>query len=694
MTGKEAILKDLSFKAYYASELSSLRIRGNKGMALCPFHEDKNPSLSIDMETGVFHCFGCDGSGDVFDFHMRVHGLPFADALKDLARFAGNDRPPERRMVATYDYTDESGKLIFQVIRFEPKEFKQRRPNGKGGWIYNLEGVEPVFYNLPEVVKANTILLVEGEKDVETLRAIGLVATCNPMGAGKWKEAYNQCLKDKDVVIIPDNDEPGLNHALNIASNLTGTAKTVKIVKLPGLPEKGDVTDYLGGHSRDSLLSLVNAEPEYPSSRVEPPAEPSTKKGATTEMVLTKLSDLLNEPEEKTSWLLDGMLPTGGLSICAAKPKAGKSTWARDLAYHVATGQPFMERNVCPGPVIYLALEEKREEVKNHFRDMGGADAPIYIFASTAPADALEQLKKIIPEICPVLLIIDPIFKLVRVKDGNDYVQVQTALEPVLQLARDTKCHVNCLHHTNKGEGQGPDAILGSTALRGAVDTSIIIKRYPKYRTIFTEQRYGQDLEETTMLFDLDTRTITIGKPREEEDLASMEKTLMEFFQKEKEPKTEAEIQGSLEGRNGSKVKALRSLVRQNMVIKQGKGGKSDPFKYSRIPVLTLIPGTREQESTDNQKQSEEDCFLVPINLTGTREQESQNGLQPNSGAGFSCSQPFSEPDNLREQEPGPGLRAEGRGNRTSGSFPAGQEQNDPDFFDEDDIPDVEGELC
>ncbi|MBU0456505.1 MAG: hypothetical protein KKA99_07010, partial [Gammaproteobacteria bacterium] len=239
---KEEILKNFDFEAYYASELPSIKVKNDKAQALCPFHDDFHPSLSIDLKTGLFHCFGCAKEGSVFDFYMAKHGKDFKEAMNALAGFTGFLSKPQRRIVKTYNYKDESGNLLYQAVRYEPKDFTQRRPDGKGGWIWNLEGVRRIPYNLPDVIKAQEVFIVEGEKDADNLNAIDLIATTCPGGANKWRKEYNEYFKGKKVVVIPDNDEPGRKHALDVANNLKKVAKSVKVVELPDLPEKGDIT--------------------------------------------------------------------------------------------------------------------------------------------------------------------------------------------------------------------------------------------------------------------------------------------------------------------------------------------------------------------------------------------------------------------------------------------------------------------
>lgn len=210
-------------------------LQGREWMAICPKHPDAHPSLSINEEKGVFFCHGCEWKG-------KLSG----------------------RVLATYKYEDESGNFLFGVDRLHPKQFRQWRREPHGNRIYNLEGVKTVPYRLPEVIEAEDIAIVEGEKDVDRLRESGVTATCNPMGAGKWREHFNRYFKDKRVAIIPDNDLPGVKHAETVARSLKGIAASVKVIELPGLPEKGDVSDWLEkGNTKDDLFRIIEKTPEW-----------------------------------------------------------------------------------------------------------------------------------------------------------------------------------------------------------------------------------------------------------------------------------------------------------------------------------------------------------------------------------------------------------------------------------------------
>jgi len=227
--------------------------------ARCPAHDDRHASLSVARgEEGrcLLHCHaGCS-----LDAVCRAMGVE----PKDLFATPPEAGPTERRITAAYDYHDESGTLVFQVVRFEPKDFRQRRPDGKGGWVWNLKGVRRVLYRLPELLAAGLgawVFVVEGEKDADNLAALGLAATCNPGGAGKWQDGYSEALRGRRVAIIPDLDDPGWAHAQDVARRLRGKAAAVRIVDLgqsPGFEGK-DVSDWLEAHDAQATEDLARA---------------------------------------------------------------------------------------------------------------------------------------------------------------------------------------------------------------------------------------------------------------------------------------------------------------------------------------------------------------------------------------------------------------------------------------------------
>src|SRR5271157_239466 len=350
----------LDIKGYYERELASIKWAANgQGIAVCPFHDDTKPSLSVYAGKGLFNCHACGAKGNIFEFHKKKYRLTFEEALRDLQKRGVVSMPS--RISKTYDYRDKSGKLLFQVVRYEPKSFSLRRPDGKDGWINDIESVKLVPYHLPEIAKTNKVYVVEGEKDADRLGRFGLVATCNPMGAGKWRPEYNKYFSGKAVRIIPDNDAAGRQHALSVARSLNGVASSIKIVELPGLEEKEDISDWFEkGGTKAKLLKIVRRASLRSAENDE-----NHRDG------LISLRQLYSQQLREIEWLVDNMLPVGGLSVLVSKPKIGKTTLARYLALCVARGEPFLGREVREGGVIYYGLEELKVGIKRHFKDMG-----------------------------------------------------------------------------------------------------------------------------------------------------------------------------------------------------------------------------------------------------------------------------------------------------------------------------------
>lgn len=272
--------------------LSKVRRTGKGFSAVCPSHDDTRPSLSVCEEDGkvLLHCHtGCSVQSIV-----KSMGLQMSDL------FRSQKELPKKRMVATYDYKDETGKLLYEVIRYEPKSFHQRRPV-PGGWLYNRKGVRRVVYRLPELIASSPnaiVFIVEGEKDADCLISLGLVATCNPGGAGKWRADYAVHFEDRIIVIIPDNDPAGEDHASDVAHSLHKVSRSVKIVRLPNLIDKGDVSDWIkSGGTLDELTRIANnsAEwtPNYDSQQEETTS--SVKDARTGAGLLIELAQLSAE---------------------------------------------------------------------------------------------------------------------------------------------------------------------------------------------------------------------------------------------------------------------------------------------------------------------------------------------------------------------------------------------------------------
>lgn len=251
----------------FLSYLHSVRQVGDNWQAQCPAHEDRRASLSVKTGAEGRILVNCH-AGCSFDAIIAAVGLPaqsfFQPPEQPERRADFQTRGPGGKIVKTYDYCDLHGVMRYQVCRFEPKDFRQRQadPTKAGAWLWNMKGVVRVPYRLNELIDEVTVFIVEGEKDADALWQIGIPATTNVGGAGKWKELDAEGLKAagcRRAVILPDNDSVGRKHADTVARSLRGIGIAATIIALEGIPPKGDVSDWLAaGHTRKELDAEVS----------------------------------------------------------------------------------------------------------------------------------------------------------------------------------------------------------------------------------------------------------------------------------------------------------------------------------------------------------------------------------------------------------------------------------------------------
>ena len=261
---------------------------GGRYYAICPRCSDqRSPAhrkikcvgITITAEGVQWGCNHCDFKGGQY--------------------FNGKDNDP---VIATYDYTDESGRTLFRKVRTQAKKFWQQHPDGRGGWTSGIKNIRRVLYKYPELIEAialeRTILIVEGEKDADNLHRLGIPATCNPEGASeagrklKWRTEYSEALRGANVVLLPDNDEAGWKHIHNVGAALTGIAARMRVLILPNLPPKGDVSDWIdAGGTREQLDALIEQAADWkPPSADEPNANAKAKAKAREDELLDALA--------------------------------------------------------------------------------------------------------------------------------------------------------------------------------------------------------------------------------------------------------------------------------------------------------------------------------------------------------------------------------------------------------------------
>jgi 5S rRNA maturation endonuclease (ribonuclease M5) len=253
---REQFIADNPLEAVCQNLNIQLKGSGPQRMGKCPFHEDSTASFSANVNTKVWKCFAGCGGGSVIDLIMKAENLDYRhfaekyDISKNGYHTNGHtvksvfqtNQPDEKEIETIYPYQDHLGNEVFQVVRFKPKTFRPRH-KVKDKWVYGLSGVQRVLYRLPEVLKAQTSWLCEGEKDVQSLVDLGYCATTSPGGANSWLDAYAEHLTGKDVVLCGDNDKAGKEYIDRVFESLAGKAATVRIVELP--KSSKDVTEYI-----------------------------------------------------------------------------------------------------------------------------------------------------------------------------------------------------------------------------------------------------------------------------------------------------------------------------------------------------------------------------------------------------------------------------------------------------------------
>ncbi len=489
-------------------------------------------SLKINLDEGDWYDHELKLGGGVFAFIRREAGLDSdIAAIKWLKETLGIVVGAE--IVATYDYTDESGHLLFQVVRFEPKDFRQRRPSGSD-WEWSVKGVRQVPFRLPKLIEAEgeTIYIVEGEKDVLTAERLGLVATCNAGGAGKWRSEFSRYFKGAEIVVIPDNDEAGRNHASQVAKLLEGSASKVVIMPLP----TKDLTDWVrGGGAAPQLAELVKAAKAKPERRMNgdvPGYDPERPAKADKFSKLDKLglisaSELMLKEFPPLKWAIPDLVPEG-LTILAGRPKFGKSWLALDFALAAAAGTNALGTIPCKaGPVLYLALEDTDRRLHARIRSvLQGAEVPDQLDLKwewqradngglTMLRDWLNTRTKANPA---RLVIIDTLQKVrgERHRSAGIYEDDYKAVGEFKKLADEYTVPIMILTHENKvGNADHVMAVSGTAGLTGAADTIISLNRTSRTDPTATLAITGRDVigDEIAIQQDMETgKWLKVGK--------------------------------------------------------------------------------------------------------------------------------------------------------------------------------------
>jgi putative DNA primase/helicase len=453
-------------------KLSSVRANGaRQWMARCPAHDDRTASLSVkDGRDGrvLLYCHArCATAAIVAAIGLEMTDLfPAGQASAQPASSASAPTQRTKAMVKSYDYTDESGALLFQVCRFHDaatgaKDFRQRRPDGRGGWIWSLGDVEPVLYRLSDVMSAvesgRPVYIVEGEKDADALAGLGYAATTCPMGAGKWREAFSATFKGAEVVILPDNDDPGRSHAEQVAASLVAAGAGVRVVPLPDLPPKGDVSDWLdAGGSLETLEGLIGQTRLW---------SPDARHKSVWRLDEILANDELMRPPLP---IIPRVVWRGRSTLLSAQYKSGKSTLTGYLAAQVSTGGTFLGDPVASGRVVILALEEALGDIGRRLRHFGAQPDRVYVVSDLPrePSERREALAQLIDRLTPDVVIVDTLVAYGRglIDNENDAAQMAPLLQELTDLAHKRAVGVVIVHHTGvSGRTRGSTSIPAGT---------------------------------------------------------------------------------------------------------------------------------------------------------------------------------------------------------------------------------------
>lgn len=464
--------------------LKKVKPEGNGGYtALCPAHDDHSPSLSIrrgDRQSVIVKCHSQNCS-----YHEVMAALGFP------AQSSQADEP-----VTHYEYHDENGVVLSRAVRRgsgSAKTFYQQKSDGHGGWINSMSGVRRVPYRLPELHEAiaedRCIYIPEGEKDCETARQYGLAATTNAGGAGKWGDELSVHLKDADVVILPDNDSPGRDHAEKVARSLIGIARSIRVVQLPGLAEKGDLTDWLcEGHALEELERLVDASPLYT--------------GEQGDALPAATCALYAPPPEPLSYVVDEMFIAGEPGMIFGDGGSFKTTGALHIACAVAGGyKAFGHFNTTRRPILIVSAEDgagvltqrMRAMCRGHGWDVQRVLSNVHYYALNGVAlTDPKWCAKILAEIVRLdagFVMLDPYQELVPGVDQNSAEATGPHMATIRRFCQPTKAAVVLLHHAGKlVEGKRAiDRIRGSSALFGAMRLVYLVTDSPNDATLTIE---------------------------------------------------------------------------------------------------------------------------------------------------------------------------------------------------------------
>jgi hypothetical protein len=488
-----------------AKALGNAKQVNGQWVASCPVpghgrgNGDKNPSLSITESEGkvLFHCHGGCDQRDVFDAVRARDLLPTTPKREEIS-FTQHQAPVlEKEWV----YRSEDGTELFTKRRYKTNDAKGKtysihRVNAEGKRIAGLKDTRIVPLNLPEIIEAKqsgrAIYLVEGEKAADALTSIGAIATTSHTGAGSWPTEITQYFANANVVVVPDNDEPGRVYAKRAIANLLPVVKSIRYLDL-GLMMEGDDAYEWVYHAKGTRKELAEMARQAPviTEQAEPAQQqqpdPSEAYNPTPQLLNIEAWDTIKD--EPVNWIIENVLPDKGFAALYGPPGSYKSFIALDIAEAIATGRQWMGNQVTnPGAVLYIAGEghggigARIKACKINHQTQDGAEIYVirYQLNLRSSADDFNLLMESIDALIERtgielrLVQIDTLARAFGGGNENDSQDMGAFIHNAGRLQRKLDCALMVLHHSGKDATKG---LRGHSSLLGAVDTQLELQK-------------------------------------------------------------------------------------------------------------------------------------------------------------------------------------------------------------------------
>ena len=467
--------------------LENVQGKGNQYTARCPAHDDRHNSLSVSQGKDgriLLHCHaGCPPEAIAEAMHLDMKEL-FPSGEENKGRKTGSSE--KGRTTDEYIYYDSDGTPILKKLRLQfsdGKEFRWQHFNGRS-WVYGRNGIDPPLYNQNAMANDNLIFVVEGEKDVLTLKRLGFTAVSLADGAkSRWREEYGPLFHGKEVFILPDNDAPGWGYAAMLAENLYRFADHVKILDLKrkwgDIPDKGDISDIAEVIGEQDTVRGIGWLADNTDVWLPQPIAGSR--------FTAVRADCFEEDNTRFIWY--PFIPVGDYTVLMAEGGAGKTMFCCGIAAAISRGEllPGDTFNSAPaeGNVLFITAEDRGSLLKSRLTESGAVLSRIYIMDCMSSeglsfADGMEKFLELLKEIKPCLVIIDPWHAFLG---ANVDINRVNALRPVLQklanAAKTCECGMILISHVNKrAQGENANnAAVGSADLINAARSAMKVVR-------------------------------------------------------------------------------------------------------------------------------------------------------------------------------------------------------------------------